>query len=431
MRFWSASAREDDSFGREELAERLTGFLDRLPDGAVIAIDSPWGEGKTWFGKRWHAKLVAEKYRTTYIDCFQRDHVDDPFTMIAGDLVALSKTGKPAVRTKLIETGKKLGAVLLPAATKFAVKAVGHWAVGNADLGEDIAKAVEAMDESAAAGLEKLVAKRLEEFEADKRAIESFKAALSEFATEDEKPIVIFLDELDRCRPDFAVRTIERVKHFFDVPKVVFVLLLDRRQLVAAIEGMYGQRVDAEAYLGKFIQLMLSLPKRATLSLRGLDDNRHHCEQTMRRYGFKGSSGHADFVSLMGMLATYFRMSLRDVERAVALFSLAQPIHSSSAHVAWPISLKLARPDLFAQLLAGDREAHQEAGRLAAKFTRLTDEADVVMKFLAALHDLGLHGFVGKMSEDHEDLLSSLSQRGGAKEFFAWLLARVDLSVAA
>lgn len=81
---------EDDLFARRKLADRLTAFVDRLPDGAVIAIDAPWREGKTWFGRHWHAQLVAAGYRTAYIDCFQRDHIEDPFLMIAGELLEMA-----------------------------------------------------------------------------------------------------------------------------------------------------------------------------------------------------------------------------------------------------------------------------------------------------------------------------------------------------
>jgi hypothetical protein len=244
-----------DLFDRAKLAEQLTGFLSRMPDGGVIAIDSPWGEGKTWFGKRWCASLQDQGFKTAYIDCFQRDHLDDPFTMITSEFIELAKAGKPEIQTRLLDAGKKLGAALLPTATKFAVNTIGHLALGNAKLSEDLTKSLEALDASAAGALEKLVASRLLEYQASNKSIQAFKQSLTELAAESEKPVAIFLDELDRCRPDFSVRTIERVKHFFDAPGVVFVLLLNRTQLAAAVEGLYGPKVDADAYLSKFIPI--------------------------------------------------------------------------------------------------------------------------------------------------------------------------------
>ena len=34
---------DNDRLERRQLAEKLTGYLERLNDGAVLAIDAPWG----------------------------------------------------------------------------------------------------------------------------------------------------------------------------------------------------------------------------------------------------------------------------------------------------------------------------------------------------------------------------------------------------
>ncbi len=75
------------------------------------------------------------------------------------------------------------------------------------------------------------------------------------------KPVVIFIDELDRCKPTFALAFLERLKHYFDIPNLVFVLLLNQESLCATIKKTYGQEVDADEYLQKFIGIQLQLPK--------------------------------------------------------------------------------------------------------------------------------------------------------------------------
>ncbi|WP_354688160.1 KAP family P-loop NTPase fold protein [Cupriavidus plantarum] len=74
----------------------------------------------------------------------------------------------------------------------------------------------------------------------------------------------MFVDELDRCRPAFAVALLERIKHFFEVPNLVFVLVMNRKQLEGAIQGVYGAQTNASDYLGKFLHLALRLPKERT-----------------------------------------------------------------------------------------------------------------------------------------------------------------------
>lgn len=420
---------EGDLYQRGELAKRLTDMLARVPDGAVLSIDSPWGEGKTWFGKRWRASLEDQGFRTAYIDCFQRDHIGDPFAMLAGELLELSRRGKSTAEIKLMEAGKKIGSALVPAATKFLVNAVGHLAIGNAGLADDIAKGLESMEEAGAVGLEQAVAKTLEGYEESKKSVEGFKKALEEMASESDKPIVIFLDELDRCRPDFAIHTIERVKHFFDVPGIVFVLLINRRQLAAAIRGLYGQDVDAEAYLAKFIQLSLSLPKKLSLERHGQDDNRKHVENELRRYGFGSGDGANAFASMMGVFGTLFELSLRDMERAVALYSFAQPLNSSSSFATWPIALKLAKPDLFRRLRNQEKSGHLEAYKLAARLKEQAPDASFVLELFEELHNSGSQAFEKSVSPEILQSIRQLNRFGDAKDFCNWIFERVDLSV--
>jgi len=421
---------EGDLYRREELAIRLTDTLTRLPDGAVLSIDSPWGEGKTWFGRRWNASLNDQGFRTIYIDCFQRDYIDDPFAMLAGEFLELAKQGKPEVRTKLLAAGKKIGASLLPAAAKLAANTAGHWLVGNAELGDDIAKAVDAISESGADKLEKLVGKALEDYQSEKLTVDGFRKSLGDLAAESSTPIVVFVDELDRCRPDFAVRTIERIKHFFDVPGIIFVLLINRKQLVAAVRGLYGQDVEANAYLGKFIQLALTLPKCISGELHLPDDNRKHCEETLRRFGFPMNLGSQEFSQILGVLSTQLRLSLRDIERAVILFSFTQPINSLAIYTAWPIAVKLAKPELFARLVLNDKTAHAEAYELAAKLRlKCPENLSKVMLLFEEMHNCGSQGFTKEIPAGVADILEPINRVSGTKRLFASLFERVDLSV--
>ena len=407
----------------------MTAFLMRLPEGGVVAIDAPWGDGKTWFARHWHSKLESEGFRTAYIDCFQRDHVEDPFLLVAGELLELAKQSEPKARQKLMDAGKKLAVTLLPSAVKFMANAAGHWAIGNAHLGEDIAKTIADAEGSAVASLEGMVSKRLREYDADKKSVEGFRASLTELAETHDKPIIIFVDELDRCRPDFAVKTVERIKHFFDVPHVVFVLLMNRRQLVAAIEGVYGANIDAGAYLGKFIQLSLTLPKRLSVERHARDDNRQHCAATLRYYGFPAAEAADQFANSMGTLGTLFGMSLRDMERAAVLYSFAQPLNVAAPNVAWPIALKLTRPDLFKRLQANDIGAHQEAYQLAASTKMRAPDMEWLLAFFEELHNNGASAFTRALPEPAAQQLKQSGHWRNAKDYLSWLFGRVDMTV--
>ena len=80
-------------------------------------------------------------------------------------------------------------------------------------------------------------------------------------ATKGDKPIIFIIDELDRCRPSYAVELLEQVKHFFSVSGIVFVLSIDKVQLGHAVRGVYGNdRINADEYLRRFIDIEYSIP---------------------------------------------------------------------------------------------------------------------------------------------------------------------------
>jgi predicted KAP-like P-loop ATPase len=70
--------------------------------------------------------------------------------------------------------------------------------------------------------------------------------------------LIIFIDELDRCRPDYAVQVLECIKHFCSVPHVVFVVAIDRDTLNAAVQAVYGA-ISIDGYLRKFFDYHVEL----------------------------------------------------------------------------------------------------------------------------------------------------------------------------
>ena len=72
-------------------------------------------------------------------------------------------------------------------------------------------------------------------------------------------PAFILIDELDRCRPSYAVEMLETIKHIFDIPRVVFVLATDTEQLQHAVKVIYGSEFDAYTYLSRFFNRRFSM----------------------------------------------------------------------------------------------------------------------------------------------------------------------------
>lgn len=103
----------------------------------------------------------------------------------------------------------------------------------------------------------------LEKCADNQRSIEAFRSELQTFVKSDsgnDKPVVYFVDELDRCRPTFAIAVLERIKHLLNVPGVVFIFAWDRHQLDSTVRAVYGDQTDAGGYLIRFVDLEFSLP---------------------------------------------------------------------------------------------------------------------------------------------------------------------------
>ena len=412
---------EGDLFDRSGLAHRLTELVARLPDGGAFALDSQWGEGKTWFARHWRSSLDANGYSTVYIDAFGLDYLDDPFLMIAGEILAVAKE-RGGNHSELLAATARVGRALLPITAKLATGAAGKWLVGT-DAFEDAKDIAEAAVEGTSEALEKRLQAELEEYAKEKQNVGAFRERLSSFTSGLANPLVVFVDELDRCRPSFAVRTIERMKHFFEVPGLVFVLVVNSEQLAAAIRGAYGPDLDAESYLRKFLLFSLSLPKE-TSGQRSA--NTMFCEQAMRAYGFSKTDGAQQFSRLFGSLSTALNLSLRDVERGVALFALAQPLNNMGILAAWVIALKFwLPPDMYQRLLRGDAKVHLEI--IKSSTGKDLGGASILGPIL------DLHGYTAEFRGGREAKPDTVRLFGDStvemENLFAFVCSRVDLAI--
>lgn len=87
------------------------------------------------------------------------------------------------------------------------------------------------------------------------------KRLFDELISEKSDRLVVFIDELDRCKPDYAVRMLERIKHFMDDERVTFVISTNIEELQHTIRKHYGNRFSADIYLNRFFDLTVQMPE--------------------------------------------------------------------------------------------------------------------------------------------------------------------------
>jgi hypothetical protein len=261
---------DGDLWDRKRLGVQLTSYVDRLNCGAVLALDARWGEGKTWFVRHWKKHLEAD-HNVIYLDAFANDYLEDPFLVISSEITSCLSKDKD-VNQNHINTFKEKAAAayhaLLPSLPKVLLT-LGLNLISGGVLGtlaqqvhESGEKVIESATDELGDKIKESIEAKIENHEADKNTLQAFKQELAQLAEELDKPLVFIIDELDRCRPDFAIRLIERIKHFFDIPKIVFVLVMDKAQFSKVICHNYGYDEKlGEEYLDKFVDFSVPLPK--------------------------------------------------------------------------------------------------------------------------------------------------------------------------
>ncbi|WP_341840636.1 KAP family P-loop NTPase fold protein [Chitinophaga caseinilytica] len=236
---------------RKPYAETLTNLVSNYADGFVLSVNTPWGTGKTTFIKMWQVYLQQQRFETIYFNAWENDFDSDPMVALMSELKTLVKKETEDNFDKLIKKAAIVCQNILPALIKTtAEKYLGEGVI--TDLAENTTKAAT-----------EILKDEIADYAKKKKGLADFRRELAEYITEytNGKPLVIFIDEMDRCRPNYAVELLEKVKHFFSVPGIVFVLAIDKEQLGNAIKGCYGsENFNSNEYLRRFIDLEFKLP---------------------------------------------------------------------------------------------------------------------------------------------------------------------------
>lgn len=319
IQFDSDDPFKSDLLDRKEEIINLSLLAQKVDSPAVIAIDSRWGTGKTTFIKLWQQHLKSEDKPSLYFNAWETDFSEDPLVSFLGEmseglksLIGTSeKTNEAWEKTKA--AGKQIAKRGIPALIR-----IGTAGVIDAD------KIVE--DEMVkAAG--SLTGDALDNYLQQKAAISEFQNALTSFIDKsaNEEQLIIFVDELDRCRPSYAIELLERIKHLFNIDGLVFLLALDKEQLGHSIRAVYGNGIDSDGYLRRFIDFEYQLKKpnienyidSLFLALK-LDD---FFEPRKKFQELQYDQAHLKNVFVL--LASGLHLSLREVEQFLASINIA------------------------------------------------------------------------------------------------------------
>lgn len=306
---------------RKDYGHFLCDYITGEQEGFVLNLNGHWGAGKTEFLKRMYSELITRNYPTIYIDSWESDFTNDPLTVVSSELLTqLEKCNKDM--TDISSNVKDLFGKVIKGTVIGAAGMITKATYGEASVGTEFMKTLYESDN-------KDFMNQLKDDYSDKiTAINDIRTELSKLAEElqtndDSKlPIIVLIDELDRCRPTYAINMLEVIKHFFNTRYFVFVIATDTTQLCESIKAVYGNNFDSKTYLKRFFNRTAELASPdIEYYLNSLDINNNY-----EKAGYltdlhlypKVSNEIFDISYYIAHLSKYYQLSIRDVDQLLA-----------------------------------------------------------------------------------------------------------------
>ena len=307
----------NDWLERKGFADQLTNIIENNKQGeVVIGLSGQWGEGKTTFVKMWQKHMQKKEIASVYFDAFEYDYLEDVFLSLAIEIYNYAKvnglTAKEDYLNKSKNTYHLLQAMIAKTSPINIDSSLQDKLVDNENQPFDISQIIKD-------NLNFALDNAFEQALKQKEVFRDFKKSLSQLAAQSSDrdiPLVIIIDELDRCKPSFAVEILEKIKHLFLVKGVVFILSMHHEQLEESIKKVYGQNIDAHTYLQKFIDYPTRLPKA------DLSNNSNRRKYFFNQVGFIGlpvqpSNSMNRSYELFLILSIRYDLSYRQLNKAL------------------------------------------------------------------------------------------------------------------
>lgn len=377
----------DDVLDRAALGKVLEDHLiNRFSAGnhepLSLALDGRWGSGKSFFVERWTKQLINNGRFVISFNAWQHDSAPEPSLALIGELRRqLRDLGQRVISQQATAEAIERKAKTLATSAKNAIKPVGKMLMMGllkkfvGISADDLASALseeESHDPSPDSNqrifdnaIDAYFDQMLTDHELHQASIAKFREDLASLANsisdaENQDgnpvgPVIVIIDELDRCRPDFAVRLLEGIKHLFSVTNVCFVFATNLGQLTASIQVVYGANFSGREYLGRFFDRELTLPN---ISRDGFTQLlfQHPLPPNILpgRYRFNNGQDNPQKSFWLGLSDT-MGLSLRQQQQAFAIFKVSCESYPRETELpgVWLMflsQLKTVSPTTFARL---------------------------------------------------------------------------------
>ncbi len=278
---------KDDCLNRKPFAEKLTQAITTFyafeDDAYVLSLNASFGSGKTTFVHMWKNYLETKAIQCVYLNAWEQDFDDEPLMPILEALLESIEAN-----SQISEEIKKKIKSSFSAIIAFGLSITSDIIANHPKyLGIDREKAREkARNKFSQTNecIEKEGDRLFEKYQFKRKALKKLRTALGDYVkTLDGKPLVIFVDELDRARPNYSIRFLETIKHVFSIQGICFVLSVDRDQLKQSVVHQYGN-IDFDNYYLRFVTAEANLPDA------GIDDLSRFVQSLNKKYSEKAKN---------------------------------------------------------------------------------------------------------------------------------------------
>lgn len=304
---------EKENDRNQEIIEFIEG-LERIDENKFISLDARWGEGKTFYIRqiektldyqtlkyfkeddgendiqeelnkleqyfietKLEKQIVTHSYLPIYYDAWLYDNHSDPLMSL---LLVISKKSRQYVNTTRSKNlSERFGEFISSAS-------FGLQCIKGGQISIDGQKAINAFKD----------VDILEKIKTAEELREKVKQILNEVIVEQAEKLVIFIDELDRCKPSYALEMLERIKHYFDDDRIIFIVSVNKEQLIHTISNYYGNGFDSTGYLNKFFDINVYVPP----------------VKRKKKNSYSIYGGRRFFEAMIKTFSDYYRLSLRD-----------------------------------------------------------------------------------------------------------------------
>ena len=253
-----------DILNREEFVQnlvRLTENLSNSRTSSSFAIDGVWGSGKSFVLDMYEQELratpnsekVIDKYFVVRYNCWQNDYYEEPLVAIVATMIDIINRqtkiwGNEEKKKQILGGLKAVGLSLLSIANETIKDKIGF----------DVWQYIIETKKGVCQGHEEYL--KAHEYDMHfifKQSLQCLQEMLKKIA--EDQTVVLLVDELDRCLPEYSIKVLERLHHLTEnIDNVLVIMTMDKTRLCQGVRSIFGFE-DPEKYLEKFINFSLKL----------------------------------------------------------------------------------------------------------------------------------------------------------------------------